>query len=284
MLLALALALITAMVGNTVAKTDQAHGYVAVDSMPVATVSNALANHESASNSYGFRGAITFHHDLFLIEGSERDYVYMHNANTLGASCTSGTNCNTIVGSSPNYRQGTCPGNGDPGCVTVIGHTAYENGASQSGQVYVPSMTAEDHEDELHAAFHVAKAPLYVGFGVLQRNSNYAGYPKIAGVGIGATCLPDFQKRVSPYGSLYYYPEVSGMYHGAIAAALGPLSGAPFILGYHITSYELGTVYTQATSGLFAGISIRGDRSQQTEDAPSSVTHNALALTIGFHY
>jgi hypothetical protein len=278
------LVLASAMEILSTPKPDQPHGFVAIDSMPIGTTSNALANHESSSNSYGFRAAVTFKHDRFLVEGSERDYVYDHHADTLGEPCSSGSNCNTIVGSEPSYRSGICPGNGDPGCVTVIGHTAYENGASQSGQVYVPTMTAEDHEDELHAAYRVANAPLYLGVGMMQRSSNYAGYPKIMGLGLGATYLPNFQNRISPYGSLYYYPEVAGTYRGATATALGPLSGATFILGYHVISYELGTVYTQPNSGLFMGISLRGDRSQQTEDAPSSVTHNALALSIGYHY
>jgi hypothetical protein len=268
----------------TADKSDQPHGYVAIDSMPIASSSNALADHESASNSYGFRAAVTFRHERFLIEGGERDYVYSHNANTSGAPCSSGLNCNTIVGYAPIYRSGACPGNGDPGCVTVIGHNAYENGAPHSGQVYIPAMTAQDHDDELHAGVRVTKAPVYVGVGLMQRNSNYAGYPRITGLGVGATCLPKFQNRVSPYGSLYYYPEVVGTYHGAVASGLGALSGASFILGYHVTSYELGTVFTQAASGLFMGISIRGDRSRQTEDAPTGVTHNALAMTIGYHY
>jgi hypothetical protein len=189
--------------------------------------------------------------------------------------------CGTVVGSDFNYRGGTCP-SADPGCVTVIGHGAYEQGIGK-GQAYVPAFRAQDRDYDARLGLKVASPRMYIAASYLWRRFDYLGYPTQHGFGFGLDKLPDLDDPLSIYGSLYYYPSVNGTYSGPTSTLLGALSGATFAWQYRLLKYEIGVTYRIGRSPLFVEAGWLGDKGTGKLNAPSDYSHNALFLGGGLH-
>ena len=212
--------------------------------------------------SYAVRGAVEF--PLFglpwMLEGDYRSYSYPHN---------SGLSPTAVAG-------GACaPGTGtvDQGCVTVIG--GY-------GQTAVPSFTARDTDFDGRFALKIADPRIYIGVGYLHREENY-GYPKQNGFGFGAEKLPDLDQPFSVYGSVWYYPSISGNYTFPAGAPLS-LVGTTDKFQQRFLKYQVGGTLTLGSSGLFLDGGFLGDTIRGKNLSPSDASHAGGYLGLGLKF
>jgi hypothetical protein len=216
--------------------------------------------------SYSLRGAVEF--PLFglpwMLEGDYRSYSYPHNSG--------------IPVTAPRDPSGNAcfPGSslgGDEGCVTVIG--AY-------GQTSVPSFTARDTDFDGRFALKIAEPRIYIGVGYLHREENY-GYPKQNGFGFGAEKLPDLDQPFSVYGSVWYYPSISGNFtypDGAPPALIGTTDK----FQQRFLKYQIGGTLSLGNSGLFLDAGFLGDTIRGKQLSPSDATHAGGYVGLGIKF
>jgi hypothetical protein len=264
-------------------KHQSIHAYLASDALLDSKISNELAPGVRGATSFDVKGAleILFGPSGLMVGGDFRQYQYTHPANLGFVPCSPVTaGCSTVAGGV--YRGGACP-SADPGCVTVIGHGAYES-AIGAGQAYVPSFIAQDRDFDARIGLKVASPRVYVAASYLWRTFDYLDYPTQHGLGVGLEKLPDLDRPFSLSGSTYYYPSVSGMYTGPMSHYLGMLSGATFAWQYRVLKYEAGATYAFGSSPLFVEAGFIGDSGSGKEYAPSNYTHTAIDLGGGLHF
>jgi hypothetical protein len=229
--------------------------------------------------SYAVRGAIEFP-GLglpWMLEGDYRSYSYPHN-NTVGPTIT----CPGLAATVPVAASNP----GAPDCVTVIG--GY-------GQTFVPAFTARDTDFDVRLGLKVLDPRIYVGVGYLWRAENY-GYPKQNGFGFGAEKLPDLDKQISIYGSIWYYPTISGNFTyppNVYTALAGLCSGTAFAptapcttsrLQQSMMKYQIGGTYNLGLSGLFVDGGFMGDRIRGKLNSPSDASHAAGYVGLGIKF
>jgi hypothetical protein len=217
--------------------------------------------------SYSARGAVEF--PAFglpwMLEGDYRQWSYPHN-NGFSAAQVAGT---------PGITAPACRGNGavGEGCVTVIG--AY-------GQTNVPSFTARDTDFDGRLGLKIAEPRIYIGVGYLHREENY-GYPKQNGVGFGAEKLPDLNQPLSVYGSIWYYPSISGNFTfppGAPASLVGTTDK----FQQRFLKYQVGGTFTLGSSGLFLDAGWLGDTIRGKNLSPSDASHSGGYVGLGLKF
>jgi hypothetical protein len=217
--------------------------------------------------SYSARGAVEF--PAFglpwMLEGDYRQWSYPHN-NGFSAAQVAGT---------PGITAPACRGNGavGEGCVTVIG--AY-------GQTNVPSFTARDTDFDGRIGLKIAEPRIYIGVGYLHREENY-GYPKQNGVGFGAEKLPDLNQPLSVYGSIWYYPSISGNFTfppGAPASLVGTTDK----FQQRFLKYQVGGTFTLGSSGLFLDAGWLGDTIRGKNLSPSDASHSGGYVGLGLKF
>ncbi len=242
--------------------------FVVGDYMFAPKVYNEFSNGITGNNaSYAIRGAIEF--PLFnlpwMIAGDYRNWKYQHNSSYAGNGVSQAAYSSLVC--SPNS------GLVDQSCVTVIG--GY-------GSTYVPGFTVNDTEYDGRFGLKVVDPRIYIAVGYLWKNNNY-GYPNINGVGFGLEKLPDLDQPFSVYGSVYYYPSVSGNY----TFAAGPYAGTTQSLSYRDLKYQAGITYT---IGAFSGVGVfldanyLGDSIKVKSLGPSDESHGAAAVGLGFKF
>jgi hypothetical protein len=217
--------------------------------------------------SYSVRGAVEF--PLFglpwMLEGDYRSYSYPHNSGINPAFFNAGVNpCNGVGGG---------PAHGDQGCVTVIG--AY-------GQVGVPSFTARDIDFDGRFALKIAEPRIYIGVGYLHREENY-GYPKQNGFGFGAEKLPDLDQTFSVYGSVWYYPSISGNFTFPVGAPPA-LVGTTDKFQQRFLKYQIGGTLNLGNSGLFLDAGFLGDTIRGKNLSPSDASHAGGYVGLGIKF
>jgi hypothetical protein len=266
-------------------KRQAIQGYLASDALVDSKIYNELAPGVTGATSFDVKGAleVPFGPSGLMVGGDVRQYQYTHPANLGYVPCSAATGtCSTVVGGDPNYRGGPCP-SADPGCVTVIGHGAYE-AAVGAGQAYVPSFIARDRDYDVRVGLKLASPRVYVAASYLWRNFDYLGYPTQHGLGLGLEKLPDLDRPFSVYGNAYFYPTVSGTYTGPTSTYLGSLSGATFAWQYRVLKYEAGATYALGQSPFFVEAGFIGDAGSGKENAPANYTHSAIDLGAGLHF
>ncbi len=189
--------------------------------------------------SYGLKAGIEFGllNLPWMLEVDSRQFTYPHNGNLL--------------------PTGGLPAPGDQGYVTVIGG---------GGQTFVPTFNARDSDFDVRWGLKLADPRLYVGVGYLWRTTNY-GYPKQNGLGFGAEKLPDLDQPFSIYGSIWYYPSVTG-------------SG----LSYRIMKYDIGGTYNFGSTPLYLDFGYLGDQGRNKTNAPADFSHNGPHVGLGIHF
>ena len=222
--------------------------------------------------SYSFRGAVEF--PLFglpwMLEGDYRTYSYPHN---------SGINPALLVAGAPNpcpgFNNAGVPGAiGDQGCVTVIG--AY-------GQTAVPSFTARDTDFDGRLGLKIAEPRIYIGVGYLHREENY-GYPKQNGFGFGAEKLPDLDQPLSVYGSVWYYPSISGNFTYPTVGVPAALAGTTDKFQQRFLKYQVGGTLNLGSSGLFLDAGFLGDTIRGKQLSPSDASHAGGYIGLGIKF
>jgi len=217
--------------------------------------------------SYAVRGAIEF--PAFglpwMLEGDYRSYAYPHNNDFTSAQVTG-----TLGSVAP-----ACTGNGaaGQGCVTVIG--AY-------GQTNVPSFTARDTDFDGRLGLKIAEPRIYIGVGYLSRAENY-GYPKQNGFGFGAEKLPDLDQPISVYGSVWYYPSISGNFTYPTGAPVS-LVGTTDKFQQRFLKYQIGGTFNLGSSGLFLDAGFLGDTIRGKNLSPSDASHAGGYVGLGIKF
>ncbi len=103
-----------------------------------------------------------------------------------------------------------------------------------------------------------------IGYASLQRSTIQSS---INGLGAGVALLPEFDRRISPYGSFFYYPGLS--------APAGERGG--------LTVLRLGiTVTPQQTSGVFARIGVTSQHFGAQTFSPTSLTGVEIGIGTDF--
>ncbi len=195
----------------------------------------------------------------WMIEGDYRHYEYYHNA-TYGVpgDCTAG-------------------GPTDSSCVTVVGNY---------GSTYVGGFKAQDTDIDARFGLKVVDPRVYIGVGYLWHYGNY-GYPLLQGVGFGLEKLPDLDTAFSVYGSVYYYPSISGNYAFTSPAAPPAFYGSSQQLSYRDLMFQGGITYSLGKFdgfGLFLDANYTGDQMKAKNLAPVNESHGAAAVGIGLKF
>ncbi|HEY4441152.1 MAG TPA: copper amine oxidase N-terminal domain-containing protein [Candidatus Elarobacter sp.] len=219
--------------------------------------------------SYSVRGAAEF--PLFglpwMLEGDYRSWAYPHNSTIAPTAFTVPNPCPNPAALPP------YPAAGDPGCVTVIG--AY-------GQTAVPSFTARDTDFDGRLGLRIAEPRIYIGVGYLHREENY-GYPKQNGFGFGAEKLPDLDQPFSVYGSVWYYPSISGDYTYPVGAPAS-LLGTTDKFQQRFLKYQVGGTFNLGSSGLFLDAGFLGDTIRGKNLSPSDASHAGGYVGLGIKF
>jgi len=223
--------------------------------------------HTGKGGSYAARGAVEF--PAFglpwMLEGDYRSYSYPHN-NNFSPSQVAGV---------PGVSNPACGPAGltGEGCVTVIG--GY-------GQTNVPSFTARDTDFDGRLGLKIAEPRIYIGVGYLHREENY-GYPKQNGFGFGAEKLPDLDQPLSVYGSVWYYPSISGNFTFP-AGAPASLVGTTDKFQQRFLKYQIGGTYNLGSSGLFLDAGFLGDTIRGKNLSPSDASHAGGYVGLGLKF
>ncbi len=246
--------------------TQAAEVFIAADALFQPKVYNEFDPGTTGRTSIIGRGGVTFAFDniAFLAEGDYTQFVYPHRSAT--GSNTGGPFY------SPNVPCGL-PGNplsaplGDPGCVSTLGPI--------NGSAYVPSFDARDNDLDGRLGVGIANPKIFIVGSYLTRWSNY-GYPRLNGVGGGIEKLPQFNQPIDIYGSVLYYPSISGNYTD--------IFGNQQQLQYRLLKYQAGITLNVPRSPLFLDFGYLGDKATVKQNAPSEIDEHSLYGGLGLHF
>ncbi len=235
---------------------------------------------KGVGGSYSVRGAVEF--PAFglpwMLEGDYRSWSYPHNSGITPAMYAGAADQGPPVNPCPHGGFGTvalAPALGDQGCVTVIG--AY-------GQTAVPSFTARDTDFDGRLGLKIASPRIYIGVGYLHREENY-GYPKQNGFGFGAEKLPDLDQPLSVYGSIWYYPSISGNFtFPAGSVPPGLPAGSVDKFQQRFLKYQVGGTLNLGNSGLFLDAGFLGDSIKGKNLSPSDASHAGGYVGLGIKF
>ena len=255
----------TASPTPTPSKAPGAQFFVAGDAMFDPKVYNEFSPGNTGGVDAAGRAGITFHFDqlAFLAEATFNQFRYPHRSST--GSNTNGPfyNPNEPCGSG---LIGAAPV-GDSGCVSTLGPV--------NGSAYVPSFDARDTDIDGRVGIGIANPNIYIVGAYDTRYSNY-GYPRLTGFGGGIEKLPDFQQPVSIYGSVLYFPQLTGDYTD--------IFGDGQKLQYRSLKYQAGLTINVPKSPLFLDAGFLGQHLTEKENAPSNASFNTFYGGIGLHF
>lgn len=187
----------------------------------------------------------------FMVEGYGEQYAYTHP----GGATPANPNCNT---------NGLA---GNPACVTPIGPGV--------GSLWVPQFQAIDSDASARVGIKVADPRIYLAAAYLFTSTNY-GYPRMSGVGFGAEKLPDLDKPLSLFGSVYYYPQVQGNFTDG--------SGTTYNVEDRFLQYQAGLAYSVMKNGIFIEGGFMGNNTNNKQFLPSNGHHAGAFAGIGIHF
>ena len=209
--------------------------------------------------SYAGRAAIEIPIDKLpvMIEGYAEQYAYTHPGGYGVAQNTS------------------CPPNGlggNPACVTPIGGL---------GSNWAQQFQAIDGDASVRAGIQVANPRIYIAGAYLWSSNNY-GYPKLNGAGFGLEKLPDLDKTLSVFGSVYYFPELQGNF-------TDPTSGIVYNVQDRFLQYQAGLTYNVPfdvlkNTGLFIEGGFMGNSSINKQFLPTNGHEAGGFAGIGIHF
>jgi hypothetical protein len=189
----------------------------------------------------------------FLAEATVAIFRYPHNA---------------APGFDPSLPCGVAgqPNAGDPSCVSVLGPA--------SGSAYVPAFEARDTDVDGRLGVRVAKPDVYLVAAYETRYENF-GYPRLAGLGGGLEKTSDFSKTVDLYGSILYFPQITGNYDDIFGA------GEQLIYAY--LKYQAGLTLSSSRFPLFLDLGFLGNHSIMRRNAPANQSESAFYAGLGIH-
>ncbi|MDP9110822.1 MAG: copper amine oxidase N-terminal domain-containing protein, partial [Candidatus Eremiobacteraeota bacterium] len=126
--------------------------------------------------------------------------------------------------------------------------------------------------------YKLADPNIYVGLGYLQTSTSY-GYPHLRSIGVGLEKLPDLNRRLTAFGSVFFYPNASGDY--TVANAASPNNSKTYRQVYAITKYDIGLAYSLKNFPIYIYGGFSGDRYAKRQNAPIDQTHGGPYLGLG---
>ena len=252
----------TASPTPTPKKAPAAQFFVAGDAMFDPKVYNEFSPGNKGGVDAAGRAGITFNFDqlAFLAEGTFSQFRYPHRGSTFFDGNVNSTNFS---------GSGICQGaaTGDPGCVTVLGPAG--------GQAFVNSFDVRDTDIDGRFGIGIANPKIFLVGSYDTRYGNY-GYPRINGFGGGLEKLPDFTQPISIYGSILYYPQLSGDYVD--------IFGNGEKLQYRSLKYQAGLTINVPKTPLFLDAGYLGNHLNEKQNAPANSSENTFYGGIGLHF
>jgi hypothetical protein len=230
-------------------------------------------NEFSPGNKGGISGAaragitFSFANLAFMAEANYAYYRYPH----LGSRGYDGSpglalNSNNGLDGPPVCGAGGAQV-GASGCVSTLGPA--------SGQSFVNSFVARDNDIDGRFGIGIANPKIFLVGSYETRFSNY-GYPRLQGVGGGLEKLSNFNQPIDIYGSILYYPSISGNYVD--------IFGDPQKLQYRYLKYQAGLTLNVPKTPLFLDFGYMGNRGIAKQNAPTDFTENSLYGGLGLHF
>jgi hypothetical protein len=236
------------------------HVYLAGDALFDPKVYNEFSPGNKGGVSEAARAGITFDFANlgFMAEANFDQFRYPHRTATTFYSP------NVPCGSTIDFDSAPA---GDPGCVTVLGPA--------TGSAYVPSFDARDTDIDGRIGIGIANPKVYLVGSYLERYTNY-GYPRLNGVGGGIEKLSDFDQPIDLYGSILYYPQLSGKYVDIFDTNQN--------LQYRMLKYQAGITIKVPRTPLFLDFGFLGDHGTIKQNAPAPFSDNSLYGGLGLHF
>jgi hypothetical protein len=156
---------------------------------------------------------------------------------------------------------------GEPGCVSTLGPAI--------GSAFVPSFDARDTDIDGRFGIGIANPKIFLAGSYMDRYVNY-GYPRLTGVGGGLEKLTNYKQPIDIYGSVYYYPQLSGNYTD--------INGDGQKLQYRMLHYQAGLNINVPKTPIFLDIGYEGDRGIAKQNAPTTFSENSFYGGLGLHF
>jgi len=159
------------------------------------------------------------------------------------------------------------PVSGDQSCVAVLGPA--------SGLAYVPPFSLRDTDIDGRVGIGIANPQLYLVGSYETRYGNY-GYPRLTGFGAGLEKAPNFNQIVDLYGSVLYYPQISGNYID--------IFGTHQQLQYRYLKYQGGVTLSAQSFPIFLDFGFLGNHAGARQNAPASTNESSIYAGLGLHF
>ncbi|MDQ2909080.1 MAG: copper amine oxidase N-terminal domain-containing protein [Candidatus Eremiobacteraeota bacterium] len=233
--------------------TTAAQFFLVGDAMFDPKVYNEFSPGNRGGTDVAGRAGATFNFgDLgFLAEGDFRQFRYPHRSSTpMNVACTG---AGAVVG--------------DSGCVTTLGPF--------NGSAFVPSFDARDTDIDGRLGIGIANPKIFLAGSYITRYGNY-GYPRLTGIGAGLEKLTNYNQPIDLYGSVYYYPQITGDYTD--------IFGNGQKLQYRMLHYQAGLNIMVPRTPLFLDFGYLGDHGTAKLNAPSGFSENSFYGGLGLHF
>jgi Copper amine oxidase N-terminal domain len=234
---------------------ERAEVFIAGDALFNPKVFNEFSPGNKGDTSLAGRIGLTFpiNNVGFLAEATVAVFRYPHSG---------------AVGFDPSLPCGVFgqPNAGDPSCVSVLGPAM--------GSAYVTPFEARDTDVDGRVGIEFY-SHLY---GVVSYETRYEnfGYPRETGFGGGVEKTSNFSHAVDVYGSVLYYPQISGNYIDIFGGAQK--------LQYSYLKYQVGlTLSPGGNFPLFLDLGFLGNRATAKGNAPVSTSESAFYAGLGIH-
>ena len=239
--------------------TAQVSFFVAGDALFNPKVYNEFSPGNKGGTSFAGRAGVTFSIEslALMAEADFRQFRYPHRSSAFAAGAPGGAVPCTGFGAVA----------GEPGCVSTLGPAV--------GSAFVPSFDARDTDIDGRFGIGIANPKIFLAGSYMDRYVNY-GYPRLTGVGGGLEKLTNFEQPIDVYGSVYYYPQLSGNYTD--------INGVAQKLQYRMLHYQAGLNINVPKTPLFLDLGYLGDRGIAKQNAPSTFSENSFYGGLGLHF
>jgi hypothetical protein len=246
------------------------HFFLAGDGLFDPKAYNEFSPGNQGGASIGGRAGITF--DVanlgFMVEGTYASFRYGH----FGSSAfDQNGNTGSPDGTFDGFPVPVCSAGGaavgGEGCVSVLGPA--------SGQSFVPSFIALDRDLDGRIGIGIANPKIYLVGSYEDRFTNY-GYPRLNGIGGGIEKLTNYDQPIDIYGSILYYPQISGGYTD--------IFGTSQNLQYRLLKYQGGININVPRTPLFLDLGYLGEHGTPKQNAPVGFEESSLYGGLGIHF
>jgi len=251
----------TASPAPTPVPTPAAQFFVAGDAIFDPKVYNEFSAGNTGGVDLGGRAGVKFNLGGlgFMAEGDFRQFRYPHRSSAAATALAVAGMPTTCSGQNATVA-------GDSACVTTLGPF--------HGSAFVPSFDARETDIDGKLGIGVANPGIFLAGSYITRFTNY-GYPRLTGFGGGIERVPNFAVPIDVYGSVYYYPQISGNYVD--------VHGTGQSLQYRLFTFQGGLAIRVPSTPLFLDLGYLGERGTNKQNAPAPFYENSFYGGLGLH-